>query len=327
MTRIAIIGAGLSGLVAARRLNDAADVTVFEKSRGAGGRMATRYAGDFEFDHGAQFFTARSSAFRKFLQPLLADGVVAHWPALFAELDREGVTATRAWGDDYPHFVGTPRMNRVGKYLSADLDVRYETEVAAIARNNDQWILFDTTNTELGRFEWLVLSAPAPQTEVLAREFPEVVSLCREKTMHGCFALMLGFAQPLELPWQAALVRRADISWVSVNSSKPGRNDAYTLVIHSTNTWADAHIDDDMDSALEHLLNEASLVTGEDLHSAAHRQAHRWRYANIDKQTGPASLINDDKQLAVSGDWLVRGSVEAAFTSANDLGRKLRERL
>jgi predicted NAD/FAD-dependent oxidoreductase len=87
VTTIAVVGAGLPGLVAARQLQAFADVTVFEKSRGAGGRMATRYAGEFKFDHGAQFFTARTTAFRDFLEPLLSEGVIADWPARFAELD------------------------------------------------------------------------------------------------------------------------------------------------------------------------------------------------------------------------------------------------
>ena len=81
MTRVAVIGAGLSGLVVARRLKGVADIVLFEKSRGAGGRIATRYAGDFEFDHGAQFFTARTESFRKFLEPFIVDGTVADWPA------------------------------------------------------------------------------------------------------------------------------------------------------------------------------------------------------------------------------------------------------
>ena len=70
MRRVAVIGAGLSGL-AARELSESSEVTVFEKSRGYGGRMATRYGGDFEFDHGAQFFTARSAEFQEFLEPLI----------------------------------------------------------------------------------------------------------------------------------------------------------------------------------------------------------------------------------------------------------------
>ena len=324
MTTIAVVGAGLSGLVAARQLQAFADVTVFEKSRGAGGRMATRYAGEFKFDHGAQFFTARTAAFRDFLEPLLSEGVIADWPARFAELDRERVTDLRSWGDDYPHFVGTPGMNSIGKYLAAELSVVFETTVSRVRRNDRGWNLFDEADRGLGYFDWLVLTAPAPQTLGLAGEAPELVTLCRERTLCSCFALMLGFEQPLDLPWQAALVRNADISWLSVNSSKPGRDDAFTLLVHSTNAWADAHIDKHLEAVLEHMLREASEVTGEDLRNATHRRVHRWRYANIDKQAGPTCFVDGDRRLASCGDWFVRGRIEAAFTSAHDLGQRLR---
>ncbi len=327
MMRIGVVGAGLSGLVLARRLSRVADVAVFEKSRGPGGRVATRYAGSFEFDHGAQFFTARTAAFRELLQPLLADGIIANWPAEFVELDRDRVTASRQWHDDYPHYVGVPRMNSIGKYLAAGLDISYETTVDRLARKGRSWALFDSANNDLGRFDWLVLTMPAPQTRQLVSELDDVVALCDEREMRACVAMMLGFTEPLDLRWHAALVRNTDISWVSVNSSKPGRGDAFTLVVHSTNAWADSRIDDDIDDIREHMLNEASLVTGEDLRTAAHCEMHRWRYANTDRQSGPPSYIDDDRQLALCGDWLVRGRIEAAFTSAEDLARKFKERI
>ena len=133
--------------------------------------------------------------------------------------------------------------------------------------------------------------------------------------------------EPLALEFEAALVKNADISWISVNSSKPGRKPPFTLVVHSTNAWADAHIDQDTEQVLEHLLAEASSVTGENLDTAVHRQVHRWRYANIDKQSGPAYFIDGDARLAACGDWFVRGRIESAFTSADELAARLLDRL
>lgn len=327
MKRIAIIGAGLSGLVLARRLGEVADVTVFEKSRGIGGRMATRYAGEFEFDHGAQFFTARTRAFRAFLQPMVEDRVVANWTPSFAEFDRERLLGSRSWGDDYPHYVGMPRMNAIGKHLSRGLDIRSNTRVQEVKRDHGRWTLLDSEGNSLGDFDWLVLTAPAPQTASIAREFPDLVAHCGEREMRACFALMLGFTTPLVLPWQAALVRNADISWISVNSSKPGREASFTLLVHSTNAWADDHIEDEIDAIRHHLLDEASAVCGIDLRVANYCDLHRWRYANIDKRSGPACYASDDVQLAACGDWFLRGRVEAAFTSANALADRLRRSL
>ena len=69
MKSIAIIGAGIAGITLARQLQGSAKVSVFEKSRGFGGRMATRRHGSYQFDHGAQFFTARSKQFQKLDEP------------------------------------------------------------------------------------------------------------------------------------------------------------------------------------------------------------------------------------------------------------------
>ena len=67
--KIAIIGSGLSGSVLSYYLQKSANVSLFEKSQGVSGRMSTRSFANFEFDHGAQFFTARSNKFNDFLLP------------------------------------------------------------------------------------------------------------------------------------------------------------------------------------------------------------------------------------------------------------------
>ncbi len=289
--------------------------------------MATRYAGDFEFDHGAQFFTARSNAFRRFLEPLVGAGVVTDWKAEFAELERNRIITQRSWGDGYPHYVGTPRMNSIGKHLSVGLDIALDTEIVAVERKNADWTLADSIGRQYHPFDWLVVTAPAAQTAVLAQAFPDFAMFCSQRRMLGCFALMLGFAKAIDLPWDAALVRNGDISWISVNSSKPGRGPAFSMVVHSTNAWADAHMEDSVDDVLEQMLVEASLVTGVELRTAIHQRVHRWRYANIDKQSGPTYLVDDGNRIAACGDWCVRGRIEAAFASANALANSLIGRL
>ena len=324
MASVAIVGAGLSGLVLARQLSSLADVKVFEKSRGVGGRMSTRRAGEFEFDHGAQFFVARTPAFREFLAPLVAEGVVQNWRAEFAEMSGSTITATRTWGDDFPHFVGSPRMNSVGKYLAEGLDVQPGRTVTRIDYDSPGWQLYDAAGSSLGRYDWLVLTAPAEQTSQLGSVVPALTKAARVAAMQPCFALMLGFDSPLQLPWQAALVREADVSWISVNSSKPGRGEPFTLVVHSTNAWAAANLELERDSVAAHLLAATSAVLGHDLEHASVMQLQRWRYANADKREGQCYFCEDDLQVAACGDWFVRGRVESAFSSADSLARRLR---
>ena len=85
MKKIAIIGAGLSGFSAAHLLKYCADITLFEKARGVSGRMSTRRAEPYVFDHGAQYFTARTKPFQDFIQPLLDQGIIERWDARYVK--------------------------------------------------------------------------------------------------------------------------------------------------------------------------------------------------------------------------------------------------
>ncbi len=325
--RIAVIGAGLSGLTLAHRLADRADIVLFEKARGPGGRIATRYADPYRFDHGAQFFTARTEAFRHFLEPHIAAGTVARWDASFVELTRDCITAERNWDLDYPHYVAVPGMNALGRALAEGLDLRLNTRVERIRPDGSAWRLEDEGGETLGEFDWVVSTAPAEQAaSLLPEDFAHAAAL-EDVRMLGCYSLMLGFADALPLSWQAGLVKQADISWISVNSSKPGRADAFTLLVHATNAWADAHIDDHEDDVTAHLLAETSAVIGHDARAAEHVQLHRWRYANIGKQSGPPAYVDDERRLAACGDWCLRGRIESAFTSASALSDRLVEQL
>ena len=109
MSRIAIIGAGIGGLTLAQALADQHEVVVFEKGRGMGGRMATRYADGFAFDHGAQYFTARDPRFVALVDKLVAVGAVAPWQGPIASIAADGTISVDGMRDG--HYVGTPNMN------------------------------------------------------------------------------------------------------------------------------------------------------------------------------------------------------------------------
>jgi predicted NAD/FAD-dependent oxidoreductase len=322
MATIAVIGAGLAGLAASRELARDHDVVVFEKSRGVGGRMATRRADAFEFDHGAQFFTAQSDAFRRFLEPLIEAGVVTDWPAQFAELRRGKIVATRQWNEDRPHYVGAPAMNAIAKELASGLDIRLDTAVRSLTRNGNQWQLVGDGRKLLGEFDWAVVTAPAAQSADLLAS-TSIAPAATNVRMHACYSLLLGFEAPPDLPWQAALVGDADISWISVNNSKPGRSASPSLVVHSTNAWANANVDEDLASVRRHLTGEFREVTGIDAAAATFVDLHRWRYANVDSQEGDLYALDADQKLAACGDWFVQGRVEGAFSSATALAGRI----
>lgn len=327
MTKIAIIGAGLAGLTAAHDLKECASVTLYEKSRGVGGRLATRRAEPYAFDHGAQFFKVRSKAFMQFIDPMIQDGIIQRWDARFAEIEGSALVDRRQWGEDPPHYVGVPGMNAVGKHLSADLNIRFETRITSMHRSHNQWHLQDERGEVVDDCDWVISTIPAQQaSDLLPPTLPSHTGLSSVK-MHGCFSLMLGFGDALPIEFDAALVRGKDISWISLNSSKPGRPAACSLLVHSTNLWADAHIEDDRDGVMEYLCDQTSEVIGHDVHSAHHKAVHSWRYANIGRQTGATHFLHADQRIGICGDWLLQGRVEAAFKSGRALANSLKETL
>ena len=129
--------------------------------------MATRYAGDFEFDHGAQYFTARTRAFREFLEPLIGEKLISPWRARYVEISPTGALIQRTWDESEPRYVGVPRMNVVGKALAGGLDIRFGTEVERVERSGTGWrLLFDDTREPVGT-DWLLVTAPLPQAKAL----------------------------------------------------------------------------------------------------------------------------------------------------------------
>ena len=109
MKRIAIVGAGIAGLTLARELGNSADITLFEKYHPAGGRMSHCTLGDFIFDHGAQYFTARSKPFQDFLDPFIRSGLVAEWQPRVFTLAPGEKPYKRDWFE--PHYVAVPHMH------------------------------------------------------------------------------------------------------------------------------------------------------------------------------------------------------------------------
>lgn len=324
MTRIAIIGAGLSGLTLAHQLQSKAEVTLFEKSAGPGGRLASRHHDHFSFDHGAQFFIAKTTAFENFLAPWIKRGDLKRWDARFAEFVGNTLLRYKQWDEEFPHYVGAPDMNALPRAMAEDLDIHYHCRITALNRIRQHWQLQSEKGVIDGRFDWVITTLPAAQSGALlpGTFYDELQHKARQ--MQACYALMLGFDDPVETDWQAALVREADISWISINSSKPDRHPASTcLVVHARNQFADENLQTDIANVISHMQQEVVRVTGIDVSQARWVDCKRWYYANTPPQEGDKAYLDENLKLGVCGDWCIQGRVEAAFSSADALSQQL----
>jgi len=322
MTRLAIIGGGLAGSSLGHLLQNDATIDIFEKARGLGGRMATRYADDFEFDHGTQFFTVRHPAFQDFLAPYMLDQTVRPWEprCVYWDGENQDLIPSEATG----LFVATPRMNSLVKKIVANLTIQRATRIMRMEKMPQGWILYDHNNQFHGPYDWVISTAPAPQTfELFPKSF--IHRYRRDDIrMRGCFTLMLGFTKPFETGFDFAKGTNSIISSLALNSHKPQRPNGMSLVIHSDNQWADTHIEDDKSIILHQLKTEAENILEHPLDDADYESLHRWRYALCDKPLQDGFLVDRHQKLAVCGDWCEGGRIENAFLSAYKLASFLR---
>jgi renalase len=314
----AVIGAGIAGLSCASVLRRAGfDVTVFEKSRGPGGRMSTRRGDDWACDHGAQYFTARDPVFHAEVERWQRQGAVALWQPRLKVFEGGQIRDTAG---AVARYVGTPGMTGPARLLAQGLDLQTQVTVTGLKRRADGWQI-DTAERGMVDtcFDAVVLAVPAPQAApLLASVSPVLAAGASGELMRACWALMLRFDAPLALPFDAAFVNEGALSWVARNNSKPGRSGGETWSLHASADWSEAHLELEPEAAAAVLIDAFISLGGR---APQAWSAHRWRYAITSATVEGGFAWHAADGLGVCGDWLNGGRVEGAWLS----GRRLAE--
>jgi len=322
---IAVIGSGISGAVCARELHKAGrEVVVFDKGRGPGGRASTRRAPTGTgFDHGAQYFTAKSEAFRRQVEDWAARGVAAAWDGRFVDL-AEGQANPKA-GAAHTRYVGTPTMSAIVADLASEGDYRYGVRVGAVEGEPGAWELMGAAGEGLGVFGAVVVSAPAPQTaDLLGKAAPEIAGQAASVPMSGCWAVLTAFHESLELPFDGAYIAGSPLSWAARNSSKPGRaTEPETWTLHASPGWSEEHLDSDPMEAVRDLLAAFWAAAGIDSVAPREAWAHRWRFALPPEPLADRCLFDADLGIGACGDWCAGPRVEGAWLSGQALAEQL----
>lgn len=320
--QVAVIGAGIAGLTAARALQDRGiPVTVFDKGRGVGGRMsARRTEAGGSFDHGAQYFTARDPRFSQYVDSWVDQGLVARWPDSSIGTDQKIVVlkagSIHSESSPQDRFVAIPAMNAICKHLASDLTVHLKTRVDKITAAGERVALTDQDGKDLGTFDRLIVSAPAAQAADLLVNFPELSKPIAEIKMKACWAAMVSFEKPITDQWVGAFLHDSFLSWAARNSSKPGRNhDQEHVVIHATPHWTAEHWEDEPDEVAQAMMQEFWRVTGLRSGESTHLQVHRWKYAIAEASAGAGCFADDAAVVIACGDWANGSRVEGAFLS------------
>lgn len=304
--QIVIIGAGMAGLAAGTRLRHAGhSVRLFDKGRGAGGRMASRridtILGEAVFDHGAQYFKVRANAFAERVSDWQREGLVGPWAAA-------GPAA----------FVGTPSMNAPLRAMAASLDVAWGARVDAISRDEHGWRVTGEGVDALA-CDAVIVALPADQAVALLSPVDQhSAGLAAAASSAPCWTVMLAFDAPVA--YRADILADLDepIGWAARNSAKPGRTGPEAWVIQATPAWSTQHLEDSHAAVVSALQLALATAVGGALPGVISATAHRWRYA-LPAAASREFLWDGSLQIGICGDWLAGPRVDAAWLSGHRL--------
>jgi predicted NAD/FAD-dependent oxidoreductase len=317
---IAIIGAGLAGISAARALMAQGHaVTIFDKGRGPGGRLATRRieaeGRKLQFDHGAQYLRAEGADFAA----ALAEAGTAPWP-------------------DAERRVGVPSMSAVPRALLGAIPCVASRHVGQITGSPGAWVLHhwdarlvrpgkplpDTAPEEAGPFAAVLLTMPATQArEVLGHTAPGLHEALATIRYAPCWTVMASFNAPLTLPETLRPEAHA-IGWAARDSGKPGRDAGQeNWVIQAGPAWTRAHLELPADAIAQPLLAALAGFSAAPLPAPFMAMAHRWRYSLLEAPLGEPCLWDATARIGYASDGCIGGRAEAAWDSGAALAARV----
>jgi len=312
--RIIIVGAGMTGLTAARQLRERGwHPLILDKGRAIGGRMATRRmevdGAVMKFDHGAQYFTARDPAFIAAVEEWQRAGVVRIWT------DRFPPNTER-----YSRYCGTMGMAGIASHLAAELSVKSEARVDGLSATNGGWTVRMATG-ETHEAEAVLLTQPVPQilqlleTSDIALSSPLAEQL-RQIEYAPCLAVMAIIDRPSEIPEPGGvMIGPEPLSWIADNTSKGLNASGSAITIHAGPQFSRLHYADDEAEVIARILDAAKKWLGGSVRQAA---LHRWLYSlAIRTHDEPMAVWHhaNGAPLLFAGDGFGGARIEGAYRS------------
>lgn len=323
--RVGIVGAGVAGLAAARVLTTAGwQVTIVDKGRSVGGRLATRRLGNdgAVADHGAQFLTVRSEEMAALRDELDNAGLLVEWCRGFGDHP-----------DGHPRYAVRGGMNQLAKWMASSVnDVRCNWLATAITRDGAGSVLIIGAAETLG-FDAVIITSPIPQSLALFDASGVELGADR-RLLEGVIydptvALIAACTASPELGGPG--VRRFDSGDVSiiVDNSTKGVGVIPSVTMHASADWSRAHWDDDDATALSGLVSLAARNI--DVSILIDPQIKKWRYATPTTILPERSMAlglshgtdRDIAPIVLAGDAFGGPKIEGAYLSGLDAARRL----
>ncbi len=339
--KIAIIGAGVSGLAAAFQLSSGDDNTeIFEKSKGLSGRAASRSKNGARYDYGANYFKVESDAMAQLIFEDLPTDDLCRIVGDVGTFDKSGQfsegdpaqNASAKWS--YRDGIST-----LGKLMAtfAELNVIPTTRIVRIEQCRTKWDLIDDEGRRYEDYDAVLLTPPGPQTIDLLRESElgddaireRLINALAEANYHTQFSVIMNFRAPITMPGNCYALINADrehsLAWVSHENAKTGHvpNGESLLIAQMAPNWSGEHYDTPAAEIIAEALSAVRTVVDPNLPEPTWCDTQRWRYAHPHTAANRAELLAAlPHGVFIAGDALVgkgriAGSIETGLDAAS----------
>ncbi|MDB9512975.1 FAD-dependent oxidoreductase [Kamptonema animale CS-326] len=349
---IAVIGAGMAGLICAQQLRQAGySVAVIEKSRGAGGRVATRRLHATRADHGARYLEPQGEMVQQLIEIMRDRDILQFWTDTVYEFGttegREAVAKYSPSSSPSPSPLSFPPspsqnryappsgMNSIGKFLAHNLEIWYSRRALAITPTESKtWHLTLETVGENEHPQELtakavVVAIPAPQALMLlteTKDLPsEFIATLGSIEYHPCITVMAGYPSErhqdlakLNPAWKAITFSGdSPLAWIGLDSSKRQDSQQPVFVVQSSPNFAQNYLEaPDLELVGQDLLERAAEYLMPWLSAPEWLQVHRWRYAFCQHPLSISCLTAmTPLPLVCAGDWCGGNQIEGALHS------------
>ncbi len=315
--RVAVIGAGMAGLTCARVLRRAGFyVEVFEQDRIIGGRIATTRLGLTPFDHGAQYITARSTAFRAYLEELTRSAYAARWQP------------KQANGDDaslmLPWIVGTPGMSSMVRPLAEGVRLHNDRRVHTLQRSDKGWWLWFEDETHAGPFHAVAIATPAKEAQLLVGRIPHLADPLDRVRVLPIWTVLVRLEDRV-MPAQDVFSDMSEVvRWIARNNGKPSRSSRGDhIVIQASPAWSRDAEDVEPEVIASEMWSEVCNILSLPPTRPAQISAHLWKNGLVEQSLGESFLFSSEHMVGIAGDWCLGRLAEHAFESGFGLGHSI----
>ena len=299
---IAVIGAGLSGANIYKLLkNDKNNITIFEKSRGAGGRCSTRYLNDKKIDHGTPFFKASNVEFIEFCNDLCIKNSLIKKDDIY--YPRNGI-------------------NNFCKSLIDKKDLNKNTKITSCEYKDNYWVLKDENGISYDKFDKLIITIPATQALQLDIKLPDSIYKKLQSVTYDSIATLIAYTHISNKILNSKILTSKAFKKVVDNSIKYNHSNFSSYVIHLNEQLSKEQNFQSKDEVEDFMLKKIYEIANINLKDDFYLIPHFWKYAFVSKALNEDYLYDKNLSLGFCADYFIGENLQSAFISSTRLYEK-----